>query len=175
MMGRSMRWAAMALTVAAVAACHGAPDPNAPRRLTDDVSISGQIMAADVKSLRDKGFKAIVNMRPDNEAPEQANYAKMQAATVEAGLGYGYVPVKAGPVSRVSVKSMASTLDVMPKPVLLYAESADIPARVWALAEASRPDGLDQAAILAAVKSAGLSADDLASQIAARVAARPKH
>ena len=43
-----------------------------------------------------------------------------------------------------------------------------------ALAEASRPGGLDAARILEAVKSSGLNADELASQINARIAKRPK-
>ena len=173
MTSRRIRWAAAALTVAAVGACH-APDPNAPRRLTDDVSVSGQITVASVKALRDQGFRTIVNMRPDDESPDQAKYAQMQGAANDAGLGYGYIPLKQGKISGNAVEALGSVMSRMPKPVLIYSETPGPAAKVWALAEASRPGGLDAAAIQQAVKSAGQSADDLASQISARIAARPK-
>jgi len=171
------RSAALALAIAAVAACTGAPpDSNAPRKLTDEVSISGQITVANVKALHDKGFKTIVNMQPDDEAPDQAKYKQMQSAAQDAGLGYGYVPVKKGAaVPGTAAEALASNLKRMPKPLLVYGDTPDHPAKAWALAEASRPGGLDAGAILAAVKSAGVPADDLASQINARIAARPKH
>jgi uncharacterized protein (TIGR01244 family) len=171
---RGSRWAAIALIATLVSACQVARDPNAPRRLTDDVSISGQVKPADMKALRDEGFRTIVNMRPDGEAPDQTTYAQMQSATHDAGLAYGYVPVKSGAISRTAVEALGSTLSRMPKPVLLYSQAGDRPARTWALAEASKPGGLDAAAIEQAVKSAGQSADDLAQQITARIAARPK-
>ena len=170
----TLRWAAMALTLAAVAACH-APDPNAPRQLTGDVSVSGQITVADVKALRDKGFRTIVNMRPDSEAPEHAKYPEMQGAAQAAGLGYSYIPLKKGaPMPATAPEALGSVLTRLPKPVLLFEETPERPAKVWALAEASRSGGLDAAAITQAVKAAGFSADDIAPQIAKRIAARPK-
>ncbi len=175
MVSRGIRWGAIAVIAALVGACQVASDPKAPRRLTDDVSISGQIALADVKALREQGFRTIVNMRPDGEAPDQPNYAQMQSAVNDAGLAYGFVPVKAGQISPTSVEALGSTLSRMPKPMLLYSRAGDRAARTWALAEASRPGGLDAAAIEQAAKSAGQSVDDLASQITARIAARPKH
>jgi sulfide:quinone oxidoreductase len=169
-----VRNAAAILIVAALGAC-AKPDPNAPRKLTDDVSVSGQITAASVPSLKEKGFRTIVNMRPDDESPEQAKYVDMQSAASKAGLGYGYIPVKkAGPIPATSAEALNSVLTRMPKPVLIFAETPDRPAQVWALTEAARADGRDAAAIKETVKSAGVSADELAAQIDARIAKRPK-
>jgi len=138
-----VRCAAAMLIAAAVGACH-APDPNAPRKLTNDVSVGGQITAADVNALKEKGFRTIVNMRPDDESPDQAKYPQMQAAAQKAGLGYGYIPVKkTGPIPATSGEALVSILTRMPKPVFVYAETPDRPAQVWALAEASRPGGAD--------------------------------
>lgn len=173
----AIRWAAVAFAIAAVAACTSVPpDPNAPRKLTDDVSVSGQVFVADVKSLRDKGFKTIVNMRPDTEAPDQAKYPQLQSAAQQAGLGYGYIPLKKGaPMPATSAEALGSVLSRMPKPILLFEETPERPAKVWALAEASRSGGLDADAILKTIKAAGFSADDLAPDINKRIAARPKH
>jgi uncharacterized protein (TIGR01244 family) len=171
-----VRFAAVMLIAAAVGACHVAPpDPNAPRRLTDDVSISGQISVADVKSLKAKGFRAIINMRPDDESPDQSKYAQLQNAAREAQLDYGYAPVKSGAsIPANAPKTLNYVLEQMPKPVLVFADTPDHAAQVWALAEASRAGGLDAAAIMQAVKAVGLNADGLATQISARIARRPK-
>lgn len=169
------RCAAAIVIAAALGAC--APsDPNAPRKLTDDVSVSGQIAVANVKALKDKGFKTIVNMRPDDESPDQSKYQQLQKAAQDAGLGYGYIPVKQGAaIPGTAAEALNTVLRRMPKPVLVFSDTAATPARTWALAEASRAGGLDAAQILADVKSSGQSADDLGKQIDARIAARPKH
>jgi uncharacterized protein (TIGR01244 family) len=170
-----VRWAAATLIAAAVGACHVQTDPNAPRKVTDDVSISGQITVANVKALKEQGFRAIINLRPDDESPDQSRYAQLQNAAHEAQLDYGYAPVKKGAsIPANAPKTLNNILEQMPKPALVFADTPDHAARVWALAEASRTGGLDAARILAAVKSAGQSADDLASQIDARIAKRPK-
>jgi hypothetical protein len=82
---------------------------------------------------------------------------------------------KGAVIPGTAAEALGTVLKRMPKPMLIYGDTPDHPAKAWALAEASRLDGLDAAAILAAVKSAGVPADDLASQINARIAARPKH
>jgi len=171
-----IRFAAVAIVAAAVGACQVAPDPNAPRKLTDDVSVSGQITAANLKALKAQGFRTVVDMVHDDDSPDQAKYKQMQSAANESALGYGYVPLKKGTaIPSTTAEALGSTMRMMPKPILIYADTRARAARTWAFAEASRQGGLDAAHILAAVKSAGESADDLASQIDARVAARPKH
>jgi len=176
--GRGRPWAAVtgvAATIAAVMiACQFAPDPAAPKRLSEEASVTGQITTAQVDAFRKAGFKTIVNMRIDNEAPGQPDYAQMQKAVADAKLAYGYVPLRKGAFASVQIESLVSTLDRLPKPALLYGEPPQHVARAWALAEASRPGGLDAAAILAAVKAVGPSTEDIDPQVESRVAARKK-
>jgi uncharacterized protein (TIGR01244 family) len=176
--GRGRPWVAVlgvaAIIAAVMIACQFAPDPNAPKRLSDDVSVTGQITTAQVGAMGKAGFKTIVNMRIDNEAPGQPDYAEMQRAVQGAMLGYGYVPLRKGPLAPVQIESLMSTLSHLPKPVLLYGEPREHVARAWALAEASKPDGLDAATILAAMKSVGPSTENIDAQVESRVAARKK-
>ena len=79
---------AAAVIAAVMIACQFAPDPYAPKRLSDDVSVTGQITTAQVPLMRAKGFRTIVNMRIDDEAPGQPNYAEMMHAVQDAKLGY---------------------------------------------------------------------------------------
>ena len=95
--GRGRPWVAVsgvaAVIAAVIIACQFAPDPYAPKRLSDDVSVTGQITTAQVPAMQAKGFRTIVNMRIDDEAPGQPNYAEMMKAVQDARLGYGYVPL----------------------------------------------------------------------------------
>jgi uncharacterized protein (TIGR01244 family) len=176
--GRGRPWAAVlgvaAVIGAVIVACQFAPDPNAPKRLSDDVSVTGQITTAQVEAFRKGGFKTIVNMRIDNEAPGQPDYAQMMHAVQDAKLAYGYVPLRKGPLVPVQIESLTTALSRLPKPTLLYGEPKEHVARAWALAEASKPGGLDAATILAAVNAVGPSAENIDAQVQSRIAGRKK-
>jgi sulfide:quinone oxidoreductase len=176
--GRGRPWVAVSGVAAVIAAvmiaCQFAPDPYAPKRLSDDVSVTGQITTAQVPAMQAKGFRTIVNMRIDDEAPGQPNYAEMMKAVQDARLGYGYVPLRKGPLVPVQIESLTTTLRRLPKPALLYGEPKEHVARAWALAEASMPDGLGAAAILAAVNAVGPSSESIDAEVESRIAARKK-
>src|SRR5690606_2466902 len=63
------------------------------KRINDHVSVSGQIQPEDVATLKDLGFVAIVNNRPDGESPDQAAGAEIEAAAKAAGLTYHAIPL----------------------------------------------------------------------------------
>jgi uncharacterized protein (TIGR01244 family) len=176
--GRARPWAAVlgvaAVIAAVVVACQFAPDPYAPKALGDGVSVTGQITTAQVPAMRARGFRTIVNMRIDDEAPGQPNYAEMMKAVQDAKLGYGYVPLRKGPLAPVQIESLMTALRRLPKPALLYGEPKEHVARAWALAEASKPDGLDAATILAAVNAVGPSTENIDTEVESRIAARKK-
>ncbi|WP_143137759.1 beta-lactamase hydrolase domain-containing protein, partial [Burkholderia ubonensis] len=50
------------------------------RKLTDTLSVSPQITAADLPALSAAGFRAIVCNRPDGEGPDQPTVAEIRAA-----------------------------------------------------------------------------------------------
>jgi uncharacterized protein (TIGR01244 family) len=176
--GRGRPWVAVlgvaAVIAAVMIACQFAPDPDGPKRLSDDVSVTGQITTAQVPAIRAAGFRTIVNMRIDNEAPGQPNYADMMYAVQGAKLGYGYVPLRKGPLAPVQIESLMTTLSRLPKPALLYGEPREHVARAWALAEASKAGGLDAATILAAVNAVGPSTENIDAQVESRIAGRKK-
>jgi uncharacterized protein (TIGR01244 family) len=164
--------AALVIVAVVLAVRHFKRDPNAPKHLTADVAVSGQIATSGIAALKDDGYRTIVNMRTENETPGQPSYGEMQSAVQGAKLAYGYVPMKQGAMSKASVEALATSLRRLPKPTVLYSEPSSRAARAWALAEASTPGGLDANAIDTAVKSVGANDDDLRTEIAARIAAR---
>jgi uncharacterized protein (TIGR01244 family) len=96
----------------------------------------------------------------------------MEAAARGKGLAFTYVPVPHGEIPEQAVARLRTVLDRESGHVLLYCRSGKRAARTWALAEASRPDGLSADEILFAVKGAGQDAGDLRSRIEASVNAR---
>lgn len=117
-------------------------------RLTDAVSVAGQIAPADLAAATAAGFTHVINNRPDGEEPGQPGCAAMRAAAMAAGLGYTAIPIDHRGFAREQVAAMAAALDAAPGPVLAFCRSGTRSANLWALAEATR--GGDADAIIAA-------------------------
>ncbi len=147
-------------------------ESRAPRELVPGVLIAGQVMPEDVSALHGRGVRTIVAMRPDGEDQGQPSAADVEAAARAQGVAFANVPV-AGRIGPAQVDGLAAVLARTDGPVVLYCRSGRRAALTWALAEASRPDGRDAAAIRAALESAGQSAGGLEAEIASRIAARP--
>lgn len=157
---------AVVLSTAAQAA---APDA---RELIEGVWISGQVMPEDLASLKQGGFRSIVDLRPDGEQADQPDSVVVDRAVKAFGISFAYVPVAPGEIAGGQVDALAQSLAIMDKPVLLYCRSGRRAARTWALSEASRAGGLDVADIQRALQSAGQSAPELDVEIISRIAAR---
>ena len=164
--------AAVVLAAAGISAVRSKANRVPVASLTREVFVSEQITPDRLAQLRRDGFRSIIDLRPDGEASDQMPSADVQRLARENGLGFAYVPVQHGEIASTTVDALAASLQSVPKPVLLYCRTGRRAARTWALAEASRPGGLDAAAIEAALKSAGQPGDDLAGEIGSRIAAR---
>jgi uncharacterized protein (TIGR01244 family) len=141
-------------------------------RLVEGIAVSQQIQPEHLAALKEQGFRAVIDLRPDGEAPNQPSSTAMAQAARQAGLQFGYVPVSPGNVPPSAVEALGQWLAQSPQPVLLYCRSGSRAVRAWALAEASRPGGLDAARIVQLARAAQRPADDLRDQIEQRIAAR---
>jgi uncharacterized protein (TIGR01244 family) len=142
------------------------------RSLGPGLLIAGQVAPDDLGTLRDGGLRTLIDLRPDGEGPDQPASAPMAAAAGASGLDFHYIPVPQDGLPDEAADAVGRALAAAPGPALLYCRSGRRAARIWALAEASRPGGLAPAAILEAVRAAGQSADDLAPRLDARAARR---
>jgi uncharacterized protein (TIGR01244 family) len=146
--------------------------PVSYKELQPGVFVAAQIAPADMAALRENGFNAVIDLRPDGEAPDQPPSTQMAAAAQKAGLAFSYTPAPHGVVPGVTVDQFARAPSESARPTLLYCRSGKRAARVWALSEASRVGGLDADAILRASAAIGLSAEDVKADIDARIARR---
>jgi uncharacterized protein (TIGR01244 family) len=106
------------------------------KRINDHVSVAPQIRPEDLASLKAMGFTAVVNNRPDGEAPDQPSSALMQDAAKAAGLDYHFIPLGRDGVSAEMVEQTRSVLEGSSGPVLCYCRSGTRSTTLWALSQA---------------------------------------
>jgi sulfide:quinone oxidoreductase len=93
------------------------------RRLTDDIAVAGQVTPRDLAEVQAAGFKSLVCNRPDGEAPDQPQFASIEAAAQELGLAIRYLPIGHGPMGVREADNFADAVADLPRPILAYCRS----------------------------------------------------
>lgn len=123
------------------------------RRIDDRISVSPQITADDVATLKAQGFATIVNNRPDGEEAGQPEGDAIADAAAAAGMAYHAIPITHAGFSHPQLDAMAAILNETDGPILAYCRSGTRSCNLWALARAKQ--GGDPAALVAAGSGAG--------------------
>ncbi|EMD83386.1 TIGR01244 family sulfur transferase [Pacificimonas flava] len=123
------------------------------RELDGSVAAAPQITVEEVAQARARGFRSIVNNRPDAEEPGQPSGAEIEAAAHAAGLSYAHVPLGREPISAAHIEAMHAALEAAERPALLYCRSGTRSTVLWALASAA--NGADPAALTDMAAEAG--------------------
>lgn len=121
-------------------------------RIDDSLSVAGQIGEADLAEAAARGFRRVINNRPDGEAFDQPPGDAIARAAQAAGLDYVAIPV-AGGFAMPQVEAMAAALEGAGGPVLAFCRSGTRSTHLWALAAAYR--GGDPETIVATAAAAG--------------------
>lgn len=110
------------------------------RQLEADVSVAGQLTEADFAEVAARGFRAVVNNRPDGETPDQLPSGDAEAAAARAGLAYRFHPVTHPQAAsdEASVAAFAKAVEELPHPVLFYCRSGSRCTTLWGRAAAAR-------------------------------------
>ena len=108
------------------------------KRINDDVSVAPQISPDDMPAIKAAGFAAVINNRPDGEAPDQPTSATMQAAAEAAGLAYHYIPLGRDGVSPAMVEETGAAFEGSDGPVLAFCRSGTRSTTLWALSQAGK-------------------------------------
>ena len=104
--------------------------------MSENVGFAGQIGAEHVSQVVEKGFKSIINNRPDLEGgPAQPTSADIEAAARAAGLEYVYQPVIPGQPTEADVRAFADQFNALPKPVLMFCRTGNRSNNLYQLAK----------------------------------------
>ena len=104
--------------------------------MSEQVGFAGQIGPEHISQVVEKGFKSVINNRPDMEGgPEQPTSAELEITARAAGLDYVYQPVIAGQISEVDVRTFANHFNELPKPILMFCRSGNRSNNLYQLAK----------------------------------------
>ena len=106
------------------------------RQVTPGFAVAPQIEPDDMAELATRGFRLVINNRPDGETPDQPTSAEMASAADIAGLDYYYIPVRGGP-GPAEVAAMATAVAEAEGPVLAFCRSGTRSIVTWALGQAA--------------------------------------
>src|SRR5690606_591195 len=104
--------------------------------MSENVGFAGQIGPEHVTQVDEKGFKSIINNRPDMEGgSEQPTSAQIEEAARNAGLDYVFQPVVAGQITELDVRTFANHYNELPKPILMFCRTGNRSNNVYQLAK----------------------------------------
>ena len=101
-------------------------------------SVCGQLQLEDIATVAQRGFRSIINNRPDGEAAptEQPNSSALASAAAAANLTYVHLPVVSGQLTEAQIKEMAHLLKTLPSPILAFCRSGTRSKALFDLAQA---------------------------------------
>lgn len=132
------------------------------RVINENYAVSPQIDIADLAAIKQAGFVAIINNRPDVEIPEDLQHDAMSAAAAAAGLGYTVNPVTHAGLNMDMVETQMTAIETAGGPVLAYCASGTRSSIVWSLGQAGK---MPTDAIIEATAKAGYDLAGLAPRI----------
>ena len=132
------------------------------KRINQHVTVSPQISPEDVPAIKAAGFVAIINNRPDGEAPGQPLSDAIQQAAQAAGLVYHFIPLGREGVSPDMVERTKNALEGSAGPVFCYCRSGTRSTTLWALSEAGKKPASE---IIAEAAGAGYDMSHLAGHL----------
>jgi uncharacterized protein (TIGR01244 family) len=107
------------------------------RTVTPDYAVAPQLMPEEVAEAAARGFRLLINNRPDGEQEGQPTSAEMEAAAKAAGLAYSYIPVRGGPTLQQAEEQVALA-DQAERPVLAFCRSGTRSIVTWSVGQRAR-------------------------------------
>lgn len=108
------------------------------RPLTPGLCVAPQLTPEAMAEAARRGFRSVINNRPDyEEGPDQPTNASIQAAAEAAGLHYAYLPVAGGYQSPEEIQQFGELLASLPQPILAFCRSGARSTRLFMAATQS--------------------------------------
>ncbi len=79
--------------------------------ISEKLSVSSQPSIEEIQSLRDKGFKTLINNRPDGEDPAQPGTQEESQEAKHRGLSYAFIPVTADTITEADIRAFQRAVD----------------------------------------------------------------
>lgn len=137
-----------------------------PLMVTQKLWVMSQPEPEDFTGLRDRGFTAVINNRPDGEAPDQPGSAAEAAAAEAAGLHYAHIPVKADGMTQQDAARFKAEMDAAPGPVVAHCRTGTRSFLLWLMTD--EVAHLSDAEVFARADKIGIPRDTVSARLRAR-------
>jgi sulfide:quinone oxidoreductase len=108
------------------------------RSLAPGFAVTGQLRVEDLADITARGFRSIVNNRPDGEEPGQPRAADIAAEARRLGLVWRDLPMATREVSDEQARDFEHMLPRLPAPVLAFCRTGARSTALWERAQAGR-------------------------------------
>lgn len=108
------------------------------RKVTDDLSVAGQIQPNDLAVIAAMGFKSIICNRPDGEAEFQPLFEAVESEARTLAIRAMYVPVAPSGPTSADAAHFAKVFDALPKPVLAYCRTGSRSQVTWTASQSGQ-------------------------------------
>jgi sulfide:quinone oxidoreductase len=105
------------------------------REISEQYAVDGQVFPSDMQAIADRGFKFVINNRPDGEEPGQASEADLRSAAEAAGLSYRFIPMTMPTLTPELVAEHNAAIESADGPVFAFCRSGTRSTILWALAQ----------------------------------------
>ena len=133
------------------------------RKIDDTISVAPQITYTDVAEAARLGFRTLVANRPDKEEFGQPTMVDIEAAALENGMTWVYMPVESGNILDEDVDRFGAMIQDSEKPVLAFCRSGTRCTVLWALNAVRTSPAQD---VFDKARSAGYDISGLAPRMA---------
>lgn len=107
-------------------------------KIDDHISVATQLECEEIIALKEKGFKTILNNRPDNEVPNQPTSLSLEEEAKRLGLAYISLPVIGTDITDEQVNAFDTIVENADGPILAFCRTGTRCAALWALSEADK-------------------------------------
>lgn len=111
---------------------------NEAHQIAEGLWICPQLQAGDFAAAAAKGYRTIINARPDREGPDQPDTAVLEEAAKKAGIHYEYLPVVPGQFTEQQVAAFDKHLRELPGPILAFCRTGNRCSMLWSSVQARR-------------------------------------
>jgi len=106
------------------------------KQISPFLSVSPQIYPAHIERLAARGFKTIINNRPDNEADDQPLQAELAKEAARHGILFINIPIIPGQITEANIREFGKELFRVQGPVLAFCRSGTRSTCLWGMHEA---------------------------------------
>lgn len=103
--------------------------------LSPNLAVSPQLYPVDLRPLKEAGYRAVINNRPDGEEVGQPTSTELRHAAADLGLAYRHIPIIPGQFTEADARAFAEAIAEASGPVLAFCRTGSRSTKLWEMVQ----------------------------------------